>query len=123
MSDDEQVTFSRNGGTAVVHLTGEIDMANAPALGRAIVRNVTSAGAVLIDLTEVTFLDSAGVRLLDALVGDLDDHGVPIRFVVDKAGAAYKTLELCAFRDDLLDTDLKRAADELNSRSAYPGAP
>lgn len=134
MSDDDQVTFARLGGATVVHLSGEIDMANAPAISLAVVRNLTGAGAVLIDLTEVTFLDSAGVRLLDVLVGDLEDHGVPIRFVVDEGGAASKTLELCAFRDDLLATDLNRAADELNSAStqawatgrrssAYPGSP
>jgi len=120
---DDQVTFSQLGAATVVRVAGEIDMANAPAIGRAIVRHLTDAGAVLIDLTDVTFLDSAGVRLLDVLVGDLDDHGTPMRFVVDAGGAAQKTLELCAFRDDLLTTDLKQAADELNSQSAYPGAP
>ena len=123
MSDDDQVTFARLGGAAVVRLAGEIDMANAPAIGRAIVRNVTGARAVLVDLTEVSFLDSAGVRLLDTLVGDLEDHGTPIRFVVDAGGTAHKTLELCAFRDDLLATDLNQAADEVNAQSAYPGAP
>jgi anti-sigma B factor antagonist len=122
MSDD-QVTFSRLGGAVVVHLSGEIDMANAPAISRAIVRKLTGAGAVLIDLTEITFLDSGGVRLLDVLVGDLDDHGVPIRFLVGEGGVARKTLELCAFRDDLLATDLNRAAAEVNSQSAYPGSP
>jgi hypothetical protein len=30
---------------------------------------------VLIDWTMVSFLDSAGVRLLDFIVGDLDDRG------------------------------------------------
>jgi anti-sigma B factor antagonist len=67
----------------------------------------------VIDLTAVSFLDSAGVRLLDALVGDLDDQGTPIRFVVGATGAARMTLQLCAFRDDLLATDLDRAAEEL----------
>ena len=52
-----------------------------PSAGRSS-RHLTGAGAVLIDLTAVSFLDSAGVRLLDALVGDLDDHGTPIRLVV-----------------------------------------
>jgi len=121
--NDDQVTFSHRRGTAVVGLSGEIDMANAPAIGRIIVRNITGAGAVLIDLTEVTFLDSGGVRLLDMLVGDLEDHGTPMRFVVDPGGAARKTLELCAFRDDLLATDLEQAAAELGTRSAYPGPP
>ena len=108
-----QVTYARLGSTDLIRLTGEIDMANAASIGREIVSHVTGDGAVLIDLTAVSFLDSAGVRLLDALVGDLDDHGTAIRLVVGEGGAARMTLQLCAFRDDLLATDLERAADEV----------
>jgi anti-sigma B factor antagonist len=121
--NDDQVLFTRQYGVVVIRLSGEIDMANAPRIGREMVLNLADAGAVLIDLTEVTFLDSAGVRLLDVLLGDLEDRGTPVRFVVDTDGAARKTLELCAFRDELLATDVKQAADELRSRSAYPGPP
>ena len=110
---EEQVTYSRLGATELIRLTGEIDMANAPLIGREIVSYVHGDGAVLIDLTAVSFLDSAGVRLLDALVGDLDDHGRPIRLVVGETGPARMTLQLCAFRDDLLATDLDRAVEEL----------
>jgi anti-sigma B factor antagonist len=109
----EQVTFSKVGRADVVRLAGEIDLANAPRIGREIVAHMTESGAVLIDLTAVSFLDSAGVRLLDALVGDLDDHGTAIRLVVGEHGAARMALQLCAFRDDLLATDLDRAAAEL----------
>jgi anti-sigma B factor antagonist len=109
----EQVTFARIGGAELVRLTGEIDLANAPRIGRQIVARVAGASAVLIDLTAVSFLDSAGVRLLDALVGDLAEHGKRIRLVVGETGAARMTLQLCAFRDDLLSTDLTRAAAEV----------
>lgn len=108
-----QVTFAKAGRADVIRLAGEIDLANAPTIGREIVSLMTDCGAVLIDLTAVSFLDSAGVRLLDALVGDLDRHGTRIRLVVGESGAARMTLQLCAFRDDLLATDLGRAAEEL----------
>ncbi|MEU7905134.1 STAS domain-containing protein [Actinoplanes sp. NPDC049118] len=107
------VTFAKLGKVDLVRLAGEIDLANAPEIGREIVRQTGYAGAVLIDLTAVSFLDSAGVRLLDTLVGDLDDQGTPVRFVVGATGPARMTLQLCAFRDDLLTTDLDRAANEL----------
>jgi len=110
---DQWVTFAKLGQADLVRLAGEIDLANAPEIGREIVRQTGRADAVVIDLTAVSFLDSAGVRLLDALVGDLDDQGTPIRLVVGATGAARMTLQLCAFRDDLLATDLKRAAEEL----------
>lgn len=110
---DQWVSFSRLGSAELVRLKGEIDLANAHEIGRAIARHTTAAGAVLIDLTRVSFLDSAGVRLLDALAGDLSRSGKPFRLVVGERGAARMTLTLCAFRDDLLATDLDRAAAEL----------
>ena len=53
------------------------------------------------------------MRLLDALAGDMDESGKPFRLVVGEQGAARMTLKLCAFRDDLLATDLNRAAADL----------
>jgi anti-sigma B factor antagonist len=111
----ESVRYTRRGTASIVTLSGEIDLANATTIGREIVDVVPGDGAVLIDLTAVSFLDSAGVRLLDALVGDLDDRGRPIRFVVGETGPARMTLQLCAFRDDLLATDLDTAAAELSA--------
>jgi anti-sigma B factor antagonist len=110
---DQWVTFSRFGDAELVSLTGEIDLANAPEIGRAIVARMTTAGKVLIDLTAVSFLDSAGVRLLDAVAGDLDAVGTPFRLVVGEQGPARMTLRLCAFRDDMLAGDLEQAATEL----------
>jgi anti-sigma B factor antagonist len=110
---DRWVTFGRLGEADLVRLAGEIDLVNAPEIGREIVRRTGRAAAVVIDLTAVSFLDSAGVRLLDALVGDLDAQRTPVRLVVGATGAARMTLHLYAFRDDLLATDLARAAEEL----------
>jgi anti-sigma B factor antagonist len=110
---DQWVKFSRLGDAELVSLTGEIDLANAGAIGKAIVGRVRAAGKVLIDLTMVSFLDSAGVGLLDALVGDLAAQGKHIRLVVGERGPARMTLQLCAFREDLLATDRDRAAAEL----------
>lgn len=112
---EQWVSFARFGDAELVRLTGEIDLANSAEIGKAIVGRIKQAGKVLIDLTTVSFLDSAGVRLLDALVGDLSTHGTPTRLVVGERGAARMTLQLCAFREDVLTTDLDRAAAELNN--------
>jgi anti-anti-sigma factor len=109
------VTFSRHGDAELVRLAGEIDLGNSGEIGKAIVDRITEAGRVLIDVTAVSFLDSAGVRLLDAVVGDLSAHGTPTRLVVGRGGPARTTLELCAFRADLVATDLERAAAELSN--------
>jgi anti-anti-sigma factor len=112
---DRWVTFTSFGDAELVSLTGEIDLANSAEIGKAIVARINRAGKVLIDLTMVSFLDSAGVRLLDALVGDLRAHGTPTRLVVGERGPARTTLQLCAFREDVLTTDLERAAAELGN--------
>jgi anti-sigma B factor antagonist len=111
---DQWVSFSKVGDAELVSLTGEIDLANSAEIGKAIVARLRGAGKVVIDLTAVSFLDSAGVRLLDALVGDLGAHGRRTRLVVGERGPARMTLQLCAFREDLLTTDLERAAAELS---------
>ncbi|MCA2217903.1 STAS domain-containing protein [Jidongwangia harbinensis] len=108
-----QVTSERMGRAELIRLAGDLDVATAPTMGREIVSCVRGAGAVLLDLTAVAFLDSAGVRLLDALVADLDRLGTPIRLVVGERGPARMTLQLCAFRDDLLAVDVAEAADGL----------
>ena len=106
----EWVTFGRLGPAVLVRLAGEIDMANSPVIGQEIAGQTAAATAVLIDLTAVSFLDSAGVRLLDTLVGTFGERGTPIRVVVPATGPARRTLLLCAFREDLLETDLAAAA-------------
>jgi anti-sigma B factor antagonist len=114
MSDldgNEWVTVSRLGGADLVRLAGEIDMANAPAIGQEIAARTAASSAVLIDLTAVSFLDSAGVRLLDTVVGALGERRTPVRLVVPPTGPVRLTLQLCAFREDLLVTDLGAAAD------------
>ncbi|MFF5292952.1 STAS domain-containing protein [Paractinoplanes globisporus] len=110
---DQWITFSKFGDAELVRLSGEIDMANSGEIGRAIVNRIRESGKVLIDLTTVSFLDSAGVRLLDALIGDLAAQGKRARLVVGERGPARMTLQLCAFREDVLETDLDRAAAEL----------
>lgn len=104
------VTFSRLDGADLVRLVGEIDLANARHIGEQIALQTVSAQAVVIDLTLVSFLDSAGVRLLDTVIGGFDDRGVPVRLVVGEAGAVRATLRLCAFREDVLASDLAAAA-------------
>jgi anti-sigma B factor antagonist len=107
----EWVTVSRLHGAELVRLAGEIDVANAALIGAEIATRTAGSRAVLIDLTAVSFLDSAGVRLLDVLIGELGAREVPVRLVVAPTGPVRLTLMICAFRDDLLTTDLATAVE------------
>jgi anti-sigma B factor antagonist len=94
---------------AVVRFYGEIDLGSAPALEESILRQTAAASAVVLDLTGVTFLDSAGVRLFDSLVGVYDRCGLQHRLVAPAQSVARFTLRLCAFRADLIEPNVPAA--------------
>ena len=52
-------------GATVIHVSGDVDLATHLALEEALVRFVSSGrGPVVVDLADVPFLDSSGVRAL-----------------------------------------------------------
>ncbi|TQS40851.1 STAS domain-containing protein [Cryptosporangium phraense] len=103
-----------NGAARLVSFSGEIDLGTAPELGDVVSQETADALAVVLDLTGVTFLDSAGVRLLDTLVGAAESRGCVMKLVAPEHGVARFTLTLCAFRSDLLESTVARAVASLN---------
>lgn len=51
-------------GDRTLSVTGEIDMSNAAEFGAALDRELAEGTAVTVDLTGVTYLDSAGIAVL-----------------------------------------------------------
>lgn len=72
MSDLASFVVSQNDDIIMGVLSGGIDLSNASELERAIVDAVpnTALGMVL-DLSELTYVDSSGIRLLLSLAGKL----------------------------------------------------
>jgi anti-sigma B factor antagonist len=91
-----QLDFDERGDVVIARLAGELDLSNVHDIGDGLNAAVTrdTAGLVL-DLSELTHLDSAGVRLLFDLRGRLATarqrlaavvpEGAPIREVLDLA--------------------------------------
>ncbi|GGM45694.1 hypothetical protein GCM10012275_15920 [Longimycelium tulufanense] len=68
----------------VVSVRGEVDLVSAPPLQRELVEQLENAGTLLVlDLTEVTFLSSAGLSLLYEVGRRAADRGVGFRLVVN----------------------------------------
>jgi anti-anti-sigma factor len=63
-----EVSISFAAGTAIITLSGEIDLALRAGLEFAAQEAIVRARPVRVDLSEVTFMDSAGVAFLAALV-------------------------------------------------------
>ncbi|GAA3394807.1 STAS domain-containing protein [Cryptosporangium minutisporangium] len=111
--DDRQPDDPPEQVVTLVAFAGEIDLGTAPALGETVPSRTTDAAAVLLDLSAVTFLDSAGVRLLDNLVRLHEGRGTAVRLVAPEHGVARFTLTLCAFRSELIESTVAAARASL----------
>ena len=59
-----QITSRDEGGTTVLALSGELDLAGAPALDAALAAAREAGGGLTVDLTELEFIDSSGLGTL-----------------------------------------------------------
>jgi anti-sigma B factor antagonist len=100
----------RHAGRAhVVTLTGDVDHATATDVERDVLLRTGSAEAVVLDLGEVTYLDSAGVTLLDHVVRTLDRRAVPFRVVAPAGSPARFVLRIVAFDEAAVAATLDEA--------------
>ncbi|MGH2397809.1 MAG: STAS domain-containing protein [bacterium] len=53
------------GGIAVIHCSGELDMSTAPILRAELARLADPARHVIVDLSDVVYCDMSGIRLLE----------------------------------------------------------
>lgn len=90
------VERARIGEAVVITLTGDVDSATAPRLRQVVLDALATpdAGPVVIDMTDVSFLSSAGLGALIDAHHDADQHGEPLRVVVDHARPVLRPLQL-----------------------------
>jgi anti-anti-sigma factor len=72
----------------VAHLSGELDLDNAPGIFRSITARVDGTGLV-IDLSEVTFMDSVSLSEIVEI-----SRRQPVRLVAPHGGVARRLLDL-----------------------------
>jgi anti-sigma B factor antagonist len=86
----------------VVVVAGEIDMATAPMLARELTAAIEAGdGPVVLDLVEVTFFDSSGLRVAIVAHRDLGEHGRRLGVVCDPEGHVRRTFALAGLADVL----------------------
>jgi anti-sigma B factor antagonist len=89
-----EIDETRRGGTPVVRVAGEIDVATAPSLREHLAAH-EGAGepVVVVDLTDVTFVDSTALGVLVGAYRRLGDADAALRLVVTEA-RILKVLEI-----------------------------
>jgi len=79
----------------VAHIEGEIDMSNADELGTALSGQVPpDTRALVVDLRDVGYVDSAGVRLIFNLRNRLDHRGKQLRLVIEPGASIAEALRV-----------------------------
>jgi anti-anti-sigma factor len=79
----------------VAHLEGEIDMSNAEELGTALSSQVPrEVRALILDLRQVGYVDSFGIRLIFNLRKRLGHRGTQLRLVVEPEAAICEALRV-----------------------------
>ena len=104
-----------NGVVPVVRLEGEIDLARVVELRRVLVKSVGRADpGLVLDLSRVEYLDSAGIHLLHEIEWMLSGRGQRLRVSAAPGAAVMRLLELVDFANSIpLDGSVAAAVDLL----------
>jgi anti-anti-sigma factor len=85
MIEQAKLEASISDGILVARLEGEIDLSNCRELRASLIREMSnSLMGLVIDLTDIGYLDSAGIRTIFELREDLDTRGQEMRLVVPR---------------------------------------
>lgn len=93
--------------TTVIQIVGEIDTSNVDDVSTQVGALCADADAVALDFSDLTYIDSAGVRFLDELACQCELRGASFVIVVPKSAMTRRLLELT-----LPDVALAEALDE-----------
>lgn len=115
MSELADIQVVPRDGLPVVRVRGEIDLSNADAVLRSIEAAIDEhAPGLVVDLRELEFLDSAGVRLLFESARVVAAAGGRFVTLVDPGSPALRVLELAEatslFLVETTEADAVRAA-------------
>jgi anti-anti-sigma factor len=106
-------TVSRDdvGVLEVVRVEGEIDVANADSLEAAL--DATNGPSVALDLAQVSYLDSAGIRAIERGVRRILAEARSFVIVAPEASAAHWTLAVAGFDRARILSSVREAASRV----------
>jgi anti-anti-sigma factor len=89
------IRISTAPGALVAHLTGEIDMSNAQELRASVIGAITpDAKGVVLDLSAVEYMDSAGIFTIHGLRTSLQARGLSLILVIPARSPVLDALRL-----------------------------
>jgi anti-anti-sigma factor len=88
---------SQDSGRLKLSLAGELDLASTPVLEDRLTRLRVKKRSVLLDLSEVEFIDSTGLRLLIRAYGDARSNGWQLQIQNDVSVTVARLFKLVHF--------------------------
>ena len=110
----------REDDVVVARLTGELDISVAERTGREIADAVpSSALGVVVDMSELEFMDSSGVSMLFSLARQVGSHRQQLRVVAPPGRPVSRVLQIVEFgRAAPVDDDVDSAVAEIATQRA-----
>ena len=90
--------FDLNGATLTVKPVGELDSMSAPAFEAELNRHLPGANRLIVDFEQVTYISSAGLRVLLAVEQTLEDRNAEMK-LIHVNEHIMEILELVGFLD------------------------
>lgn len=94
------VDIKKNSGTTVISVAGRLDTITAPALDKAIAENFEGTAELVLDLKELQYISSAGLRVL--LSAQKKMHGAGSMKLVGVCESVMEVLEMTGFSEILV---------------------
>lgn len=94
MTGDFTLEIEHGAGFALGRLQGELTLGNAAQLYRRLEPELVAGGTLVLDLSELEFLDSAGIHCLFRLARALTQRGGELRLVVPPGAPSHRILQI-----------------------------
>jgi anti-anti-sigma factor len=120
------VGFERRGRIAVVTLSGEVDMSNAPSVRQRIADAITPDDtAVVVDLSSLSFIDSAGLHAVFELGAVLEEKRQRLLLCVPQDNPIARVIDIVGLPRSVsvysdLDPAMAAAGDTVDPGPAGP---
>lgn len=108
------ITVSDNGPIKVVALSGEVDLSSSPKVRDALLDCIFGGGSVVVDLADVSYIDSSGVASLVEAYQNAKSRG--LKFSLAQVGETPLRVLKLARLDQvfIIHTSVNEALDEMN---------
>ena len=114
------VTFKRESDVLVARITGEVDMSNAEDIGSAVLEATPhDAVGVILDLSDVQYLDSAGIYVIFGMRSRLRARGQNLRLSIPSGSPVDDALRLAGVQRHVeVVENVERGLEELQAGKA-----